>query len=136
MGIVSGECRARGLSRKDIGMAVLDVCHGVLMAMNISLPPPEFDHPYTDGTLTVSIMDVRDIQKECSSDVKILGSIYPCAVALPEAHACRIVLPKVEIGIITQMQQDRLRRHEIGHCNGWLAGHAGAVSDYHLVCTM
>ena len=75
-------------------MAVLDVCHGVLLAMNISLPPPEFDHPYTDGTLTVSIMDVRDIQKECSSDVKILGSIYACAVPLPETHVAGLCFPK------------------------------------------
>jgi hypothetical protein len=115
-------------------MAVLDVCHGVLMAMTIALPPPEFDHPYTEGILTVSIMDVRDIQNECGSGSNILGSIYACSVPIKEANACRIVLPKVEVGIVTQMQQDRLRRHEIGHCNGWAADHVGAVNNYHLVC--
>jgi hypothetical protein len=114
-------------------MAVLDVCHGVMMAMSITLPPPEFDHKYA-GKLYESVMDVRDVQGACGGESLILGSIYACSVLIQEAGVCRIVIPRVEFGIVTQAQQDRLRRHEIGHCNGWLASHEGAVKNYHLIC--
>jgi hypothetical protein len=114
-------------------MAILDVCHGVLMAMSVTLPPAEFDHAYA-GALYVSILDVRDVQGACGGSSLILGSIYACSVPIPEAQVCRIVIPKVEFGIVTQAQQDRLRRHELGHCNGWTVEHEGAVKNYHLIC--
>jgi hypothetical protein len=114
--------------------------------MTVVLPPPQFDHAYRDGKLTVSIMDVRKVQEACHGE-ELTGpgasegskgvansSIYACTILLKEAKVCWVVLPKVEAGIVTQAQQDRLRRHELGHCNGWLADHAGAVNNYHLIC--
>lgn len=81
----------------------------------IDLPPAEFDHAYA-GSLTVIERAIGDVHAACFGK---LGAPRIFACAFPLAERCVIMLPKVEEFVVSQQQQDRLRRHEIGHCNGW-----------------
>jgi hypothetical protein len=94
------------------------------------LPPVEYDHPYSGKLLVVTISKRDLLQFLCSND-KVLDPRKPrvcdakgCSTMLACAPnngtSCMIVLGP---GTWTD---ERVLRHEIGHCNGWPADHRGA----------
>jgi hypothetical protein len=91
--------------------------------LTILLPPEQFDRPY-QGELFIVERQIADVHGAC-------GGVGPrmFACSMPIKGGCLIVLPKVEDGWITKEQQERLLRHETGHCNGWGADHAGGRLD-------
>lgn len=99
-------------------------CGIALLMFTIGVPPPKFDCHYS-GALTVLYTESRNVHALCRGSPETHSKIWACA--MPQGDRCVIVLPKVEVGVVTQAQQNRLRRHEEGHCNGWLADHAGEI---------
>ena len=74
------------------------------------LPPKEYDHPYR-GKLSVVYLDRLPMLLKCRS--------IACAHVY-SPNRCKIYLPKFK----TRDPLWVIRRHEIGHCNGWF-GHEG-----------
>ena len=83
----------------------------------VALPPREFDHA---PTMPVSeyVVPIARMADVCGANR------FACSIPLP--GKCIVVVPQVEAGIISEPQQQRLRRHEYGHCNGWGRDHDGA----------
>lgn len=89
--------------------------------MTINIPPPHYDHPYS-GPVIERVVTAEETERMCGHDKQA------CILFKPNFNgdSCFIILPVVGIGGTSQRAQDILRRHEIGHCNGWGADHAGA----------
>lgn len=86
----------------------------------VPLPPKEYDHPFK-GKLNVVKLQPMDVHVRCTGTRQMLYGSYVEACAEPFGDYCTIVLPivgKPEYLI-------RLRRHEVGHCNGWPRDHPG-----------
>jgi hypothetical protein len=87
------------------------------------LPPLEFDHPY-DGTLIVERADALTMPTLCPK------TSYPitlgCSRHDPILKKCVITIATNDILGKTDWSFSIVRRHEIGHCNGWPADHKGA----------
>ena len=88
------------------------------LVLDIPLPPARYDRAYTGELKTINA-DIADVHKLCGSPYGL--RVFACAK--PDIGKCTIVLPRVEDGGVTKQQRERLRRHEIGHCNGWPADH-------------
>jgi hypothetical protein len=79
----------------------------------IDLPPPRFDHAYNGPAIEWVLPDVDAKCRKAgiTDDGIILGCSFKigdaCVVLLRERHP-----------LLAQ-----LRRHEIGHCNGWTREH-------------
>jgi hypothetical protein len=86
-------------------------------------PPAEFDHFY-EGDLTIKIVNtLEELHAVCQiENPKLL------ACSQRNQDSCVIVLVKDEIMRQRQWTTGMLLRHEIGHCNGWGADHAGERS--------
>lgn len=74
-----------------------------------NLPPKRFDHPYK-GKLKVTYLGKTAMRFVC-------GGAIACAYG--GGRSCHIYLPKFKTPDPLWM----IRRHEIGHCNGWPANH-------------
>lgn len=76
-------------------------------------PPAQYDHPYR-GPVMEQRLSRWDIAKLCH------GPTPACAWV--KDGVCHVVLPSDETDarLLTLM-----RRHEIGHCNGWPSDHRG-----------
>jgi hypothetical protein len=76
-------------------------------------PPPQFDHAY-HGQVIEQRLSILQIIQLCH------GPTTACSWV--SNGVCHIALPQAE-------NDERLialmRRHEIGHCNGWPSNHAG-----------
>lgn len=85
------------------------------------LPPVQFDHPY-NGMVIEMTMTAEQVAMVCKNPLAeactIIGPNFP-------GDKCFIVIPKVGPGGVSQRTQTLLRRHEVGHCNGWGSNHAG-----------
>lgn len=80
----------------------------------IEMPPAEFDHP-CDCVVIEQLASAQDVERRCGRDTmacEIVSPLFP-------TDKCFIVLPWVGRGGVANRTQDLLRRHEIGHCNGW-----------------
>ena len=95
-----------------------------------ALPPVEYDHPYS-GKLVVVKVSKRDLLQFLCTNDKVLdpqgprvcnakGCLPILACAPHDATSCMIVLGP---GTWTD---ERVWRHEMGHCNGWPGDHKGA----------
>jgi hypothetical protein len=81
------------------------------------LPPPiEFDQPFP-GVVIEHMLPARQAQEICGGGRRLACMLHR------HGSVCHIVLPRVEEGLVTVQQQALIRRHEIGHCNGWPADH-------------
>jgi hypothetical protein len=89
-------------------------------------PPARYDRPY-DGRLIEYPLPQQAVRRYC---VK-LGAEYGrdlgggmhqrgCAVRLDGGKTCIIAYINKRYGLATP---EAVRRHEIGHCNGWPANH-------------
>ena len=100
------------------------------------LPPVRFDKPPPDGVdVTEQVVKSRaEIRKRCP-DVKFEpGSDLACSRILrfyaPTGEVtkvfCTIHIVDDKVIRAAGYEPDDVRRHEIGHCNGWPADHRGA----------
>jgi len=86
-------------------------------------PPAEYDH-YYQGDLTIKIVDsLEELHGVCQ-----LSQPQLLACSTRNEWSCIIVLVKDEIMRQRNWTTGLLLRHEIGHCNGWGADHAGERS--------
>lgn len=106
---------------------MLAECAIILKLFTITVPPPKFDCRY-EGELIILYTPSKDVHSLCKGKVGAFARIWACS--MPQGARCVIVLPKIEAGIVSQAQQDRLRRHEEGHCRGWGADHKGEVFTF------
>jgi len=79
------------------------------MTVMMLAPPSQYDHPYR-GHVIEQRLSAAQIARLCPGEA--------CATVIK--GVCHIMLPNGE--------KDRrvialMRRHEIGHCNGWPASH-------------
>jgi hypothetical protein len=75
------------------------------------IPPKRFDHRF-QGKLVEHPGNLHEVQMWCAT---MYGEPFPFMVegcALPMGTRCEIAYTR-----------ERVRRHEIGHCNGWPAHH-------------
>ena len=99
----------------------------MMVEMRIPLPPEKFDKPYT-GELILIEMPLEKVHSACGGSKSSLGRIWACAAPITP-NKCLVILPKIEKSGITKHQYARLKRHEIGHCNGWGGDHSGGRFD-------
>lgn len=93
---------------------------------NDDLPPARYDHPYP-GPVIEWVLPYSEVIRVCKGLRKEnLRDLRACILFFPnyKGDRCYVVLPKVGAGGTTQSYQDILRRHEIGHCNGWPSIHS------------
>jgi hypothetical protein len=98
--------------------------HLKIKAVHNILPPAEFDHVYIG---TVRINQLQDI--EHAKRHGCIG-VRPVACATVYAGVCVIwMIPDDQIRA-NGLAPEIVLRHEMGHCNGWGADHAGARPWY------
>ena len=91
------------------------------------IPPAEYDRPYK-GELVVQIARDEDHVRELcpravfSPRTGALG----CMKTRTEDVYCRIVMAPDDVIKAAGFPPELVKRHEIGHCNGWPADHKGA----------
>jgi hypothetical protein len=86
-------------------------------------PPPEYDH-YYEGDLTIKIVDtLEELREVCQ-----LEGAQLLACSTHNDRSCIIVMVKDEVMRTRSWTTGMLLRHEMGHCNGWGADHAGERS--------
>lgn len=79
------------------------------------LPPVQYDHAY-GGKLTIRTATLDQMRRIC------WGPAYACAFR-PTRGSCLVYLPPVDNVNVNAEGLVLLRRHEIGHCNGWAGSH-------------
>jgi hypothetical protein len=85
------------------------------------IPPAEFDHPYTDGPVIYHVIDDQVLLKQVCPLIP-----FPIALGCAQKLASKVCLiflaPKAVIAR-TDYMLEIVKRHEIGHCNGWPPNH-------------
>lgn len=87
-------------------------------------PPARFDHPYK-GQLVERRLPQKQVVASCRALVRDYGRKYVignaqrgCSVV--EGSRCIVVYIDRPYGLAAP---EAVRRHEIGHCNGWPSSH-------------
>jgi hypothetical protein len=87
----------------------------------LTLPPPEYDHPYS-GKLEIHFLPEKEFVTACPSP----PGLFRTACTQRYADRCIIRLrPDVDIDKYPFLADVIVVRHEIGHCNGWPPNHPG-----------
>ncbi len=92
--------------------------------MDIPLPPPAYDQPY-QGRLQVRHGTLTEVEHVCHTMEGIVSAYRALGCAKKFKTSCFVMIPKIG-GKVTARMQAQIRRHEIGHCNGWAAHHPGS----------
>jgi hypothetical protein len=92
---------------------------------NFMLPPVEYDKPFA-GKLEEVVVKSRE---EMDASCKRIGLSLPnvplgCGRLLAADH-CVIYLARDEVNRSVGLTTELVRRHEVGHCNGWPKEHPG-----------
>ena len=115
-----------------ISIAALFLATGAAHAQTVSeavknfmLPPVEYDKPF-GGKLEEVVVKSRE---EMDASCKRIGLSLPnvplgCGKLLAADH-CVIYLAREEVNFSVGLTTDLVRRHEVGHCNGWPKEHPG-----------
>ena len=95
---------------------------------NFTLPPVEYDKPFA-GKLEEVVVKSRE---EMDASCKRIGLSLPnvplgCGKLLAADH-CVIYLARDEVNRAVGLTTELVRRHEVGHCNGWPKEHPGGRS--------
>jgi hypothetical protein len=93
-----------------------------LISRTLVVPPLEYDYPY-QGTLTITRGDKDVMMGLCPKTA--LPITLGCARRYGPS-VCHIYIAADEILNVAGWAYETVRRHEIGHCNGWPNDHAGA----------
>jgi hypothetical protein len=80
----------------------------------IQLPPARYDQPF-DGPVKVFARDWNTIEATCGR------GRYGCSRI--KDGECQVMVPITGIGGVAERAAELIRRHEIGHCNGWPQDH-------------
>lgn len=88
------------------------------------VPPPQYDRPFRGKLIEIPVHPKR-VSKECSMRMrdKRLANIFRrggfsgCAILSEDGRTCTIVIPNQHT---FRYSPQAVRRHEIGHCNGWI----------------
>lgn len=87
------------------------------------LPPIEYDHPFA-GAVKIEIVATRNDLKTFCGGAFIAGLTLGCSRHHGDV-LCHVVLVDEKIIKEQGWTKELMLRHEIGHCNGWGADHAG-----------
>jgi hypothetical protein len=92
---------------------------------NFMLPPVEYDRPFAGNLEEVVVKSREEMDASC----KRIGLSVPytplgCGKLLAPDH-CVVYLAREEVNHAVGLSTDLVRRHEAGHCNGWLKDHPG-----------
>lgn len=83
------------------------------------LPPVEYDHPYSGILVTTTAHSIEELKTLCKPPA-MLGCSYRYG------NGCMIVLaPEADIKA-AGWSVEIIKRHEVGHCNGWPPDHRNA----------
>jgi hypothetical protein len=93
--------------------------HAVSKAFLAVLPPVEFDHAYTGKLEVIVVRDEASMRFFCKNDEKT-------ACTYPHGATCTIYMRDDAYLRDAGWSPAIVRRHEIGHCNGWPKEHPGA----------
>ena len=95
--------------------------HAVIRPQAV-FPPAEYDHPF-DGPVTVTVVkDIETVNKICNNPQAYLG----CAISMNNGKVCSIIMVADDVIRARGWTPEIVKRHEIGHCNGWPALHPNA----------
>ena len=89
--------------------------------MDIPLPPAVYDHGYR-GALIARRGTPAQVEYFCHTLQGVVSPYRALGCAKVTADRCVIMITRVG-GHITAHVHAQLRRHELGHCNGWPANH-------------
>jgi hypothetical protein len=88
------------------------------------IPPEEYDHPFEGPVAVILAKDVETVNKLCNNPRAVLG----CARTLETTNygkICWIVMAADDVIRGMGFTPELVKRHEIGHCNGWPSYHPG-----------
>ncbi|HVY53959.1 MAG TPA: hypothetical protein VHA13_05510 [Gammaproteobacteria bacterium] len=89
------------------------------------LPPAFYDHPY-NGPVIEQVLPLEEVQQVCQGLRKTANpDLKACILFYPNfpGDKCYVIIPKIGIGGVSEGYHKILKRHEIGHCNGWPKNH-------------
>jgi len=95
-----------------------------------TIPPERFDHEYTGHLIEYNLsIDVIRSEDVCGTVPR--DQVIACTYMDQLPNECTIFMPKVGQTFswfgrqytMTQGSYDSVKRHEIGHCNGWPPNH-------------
>jgi hypothetical protein len=92
------------------------------------LPPLLHDHPFEGRLFITRAKSQEQVRELCGPNVKFPDYALGCALRDAVNNTCFMVLATAEIIIAAGGVPEYVRRHEIGHCNGWPPDHPGAKS--------
>ena len=87
-----------------------------------TLPPLEFDHPYVGALAVTRPRSPAELLVVCG------GAGHGVGCAFPSPDSSHVVILADEGLAAAGLDPRIVMRHEIGHCNGWGADHAGGDS--------
>jgi hypothetical protein len=86
-----------------------------------TLPPVEFDKPFTGILEIVRIRNQQEIELACKASPR-----HACAWRQADGARCTIfMLPNEQLRSRGKNAVAFILRHELGHCNGWPGDHKG-----------
>jgi hypothetical protein len=84
---------------------------------DIIFPPPEYDKPFAGRVIETTVTDMNQMAQFCSPYLWA-GSLAGCARRIDETQ-CYIFIAPRDYLLKQGLVPSQVRRHEIGHCNGW-----------------
>jgi hypothetical protein len=90
----------------------------------VSLPPVQYDRPYTGTLITVRLKTERELIVECNAAF-LRGYALGCSFPNLMGGGCLVYLRTDDAIIAAGQDPKRVMRHELGHCNGWGGDHIG-----------
>src|SRR5262249_17495298 len=98
------------------------------------VPPPRYDHPY-EGKLYMLVVTQQGVRTMCPDTTFNLGFALGCTKKRPPSFEAPLGTCYVYLATDAEVNKaghppSIVRRHEIAHCNGWSADHAGALPLY------
>jgi hypothetical protein len=80
-----------------------------------TLPPPEYDKPYTGELSILRFSTDEEIRRSCKGN----GMGIACSSRSPDGSQCSVLIAANNILKARHFNYAVALRHELGHCNGW-----------------
>ena len=119
-------CDTERLQREDVcdpttptkGSRIRDNNHKIL-------PPVEYDKPFAGTLIENTARTMQDMADWCALHPprEVLGCAFRFQNSKDEEPRCRIFIAPASELKQRGLTVDAVRRHEIGHCNGWPGSH-------------
>jgi hypothetical protein len=90
-------------------------------------PPPQYDKPYPGRLVENRAIDMEDMAKLCAPHAQA-GTLLGCSIKFMDSltgapRICFIYIAPDWFLAKSGVSASQIRRHEIGHCNGWPQSH-------------